>query len=375
MAALIDWFTLLFFSGCALASSGWSGSPCRPACRPSQQPTWPSWRRGSAHRSRWLALAVALAHRCAWCLAGVVARGAQPRRHLEKPGAARQRGRPVLAAADDPVAAAAGLRAQLRPPGEPTRTRTGQPAPGCVEVHGLSRAQVAALQYHGQLTLRLQRGQQDHRLPLAGGGRQRSHGQRPKIWLNMLTSGHGKPPSVAPADRKEFMLAVPESSIARLMSELRPPYAATPCTVLTGQLAVMAFGVTDTIVAGRHSSEASLAALSVGSAIFISVYVALMGDACRRLCPSGPSCSAARATPVPSENRCARHFTCVLWHRQWACSSCCRPVRCCAGPRCRPALQHRCGPIPGGAGPGAAARAALSHLQHTEPEPLVARNW
>lgn len=38
----------------------------------------------------------------------------------------------------------------------------------------------------------------------------------------------------------------------------------------------MAFGVTDTIVAGRYS-DASLAALSVGSAIFISVFVALMG--------------------------------------------------------------------------------------------------
>ena len=47
-------------------------------------------------------------------------------------------------------------------------------------------------------------------------------------------------------------------------------------TVLAGQLAVMAFGVADTIVAGRHG-EASLAALSVGSAIFVSVYVALMG--------------------------------------------------------------------------------------------------
>ena len=47
-------------------------------------------------------------------------------------------------------------------------------------------------------------------------------------------------------------------------------------TVLAGQLAVMAFGVTDTIVAGRYG-EASLAALSVGSAIFISVYVALIG--------------------------------------------------------------------------------------------------
>ncbi len=47
-------------------------------------------------------------------------------------------------------------------------------------------------------------------------------------------------------------------------------------TVLAGQLAVMAFGVADTIVAGRHSEEA-LAALSIGAAIFISVYVALMG--------------------------------------------------------------------------------------------------
>ncbi|WP_177142558.1 MATE family efflux transporter [Variovorax sp. YR216] len=41
-------------------------------------------------------------------------------------------------------------------------------------------------------------------------------------------------------------------------------------------MAVMAFGVTDTIVAGRYA-EGALAALSVGSAIFISVYVSLMG--------------------------------------------------------------------------------------------------
>lgn len=47
-------------------------------------------------------------------------------------------------------------------------------------------------------------------------------------------------------------------------------------TVLVGQLAVMAFGVTDTIVAGRYS-ESALAALSVGTAIFLSVFVALMG--------------------------------------------------------------------------------------------------
>ena len=47
-------------------------------------------------------------------------------------------------------------------------------------------------------------------------------------------------------------------------------------TVFVGQIAVMGFGVVDTIVAGRHA-EASLAALSVGSAIFVTVYVSLMG--------------------------------------------------------------------------------------------------
>ena len=59
------------------------------------------------------------------------------------------------------------------------------------------------------------------------------------------------------------------------MSELRL-IARHAGTVLAGQLAVMAFGVTDTLVAGRHSPEA-LAALAVGSAVYISVYVGLMG--------------------------------------------------------------------------------------------------
>lgn len=47
-------------------------------------------------------------------------------------------------------------------------------------------------------------------------------------------------------------------------------------SVLLGQLAVIAFGITDTVVAGRHSAGA-LAALSVGSAIYISVFVGLIG--------------------------------------------------------------------------------------------------
>ncbi|RYF44007.1 MAG: MATE family efflux transporter [Comamonadaceae bacterium] len=59
------------------------------------------------------------------------------------------------------------------------------------------------------------------------------------------------------------------------MTELRT-IARHAGTVLVGQLAVMAFGVTDTLVAGRVSSEA-LAALSVGMAVYLSVFVALMG--------------------------------------------------------------------------------------------------
>lgn len=47
-------------------------------------------------------------------------------------------------------------------------------------------------------------------------------------------------------------------------------------TILVGQLAVMAFGVADTLIAGRYSDSA-LAALSVGSALYISVCVGLMG--------------------------------------------------------------------------------------------------
>ena len=59
------------------------------------------------------------------------------------------------------------------------------------------------------------------------------------------------------------------------MSELRT-IARHAGTVLVGQLAVMAFGVTDTIVAGRYSEQA-LAALSVGSAVYVSIFVGLMG--------------------------------------------------------------------------------------------------
>lgn len=47
-------------------------------------------------------------------------------------------------------------------------------------------------------------------------------------------------------------------------------------TVLAGQLAIMAFSVADTLIAGRYA-QTSLAALSIGSSIYISIYVALNG--------------------------------------------------------------------------------------------------
>jgi len=59
------------------------------------------------------------------------------------------------------------------------------------------------------------------------------------------------------------------------MSELRT-IARHAGTVLVGQLAVMAFGVADTVIAGRYSPHA-LAVLSLASSIYISIYVALNG--------------------------------------------------------------------------------------------------
>ena len=70
--------------------------------------------------------------------------------------------------------------------------------------------------------------------------------------------------------------------------------------VFVGQLAIMGFAVVDTIVAGRHS-ELSLAALAIGSSVFITVYVSLTGlvtallpiwaelHGARRLAEIGPS--------------------------------------------------------------------------------------
>src|SRR5271170_4330575 len=46
--------------------------------------------------------------------------------------------------------------------------------------------------------------------------------------------------------------------------------------ILIGQLAIIAFGVIDTAMVGRFSSL-DLAALGLGSSIYISIYIALTG--------------------------------------------------------------------------------------------------
>jgi MATE family multidrug resistance protein len=119
-------------------------------------------------------------------------------------------------------------------------------------------------------------------------------------------------------------------------------------SVWVGQVAVMAFGAVDTIVAGRHS-DLSLAALAIGSSVFVTVYVSLNGlltallpiwaelHGGRRLAAIGPSarqslylCAAAsvlgmavllhpqpilRATQVPPELRevAAEYLAVVGW--------------------------------------------------------------
>lgn len=59
------------------------------------------------------------------------------------------------------------------------------------------------------------------------------------------------------------------------MSELRT-IGRHAGAVLVGQLATMAFGVADTVIAGRYDAHA-LAALSVGSAVYVSIFVAFVG--------------------------------------------------------------------------------------------------
>ena len=127
-SALIDWFTLLFFSGCAIII--WviwiamqTGLPAKPAANVARlAPGFvPQLLAAGLRRSRWPPPSPGPG----WC-AGAPAATA-PR--SGRPGAAGRRRGAVLAAGDDAVAAGAGLRAQLRAAGA-TRSSSTIDAPG-----------------------------------------------------------------------------------------------------------------------------------------------------------------------------------------------------------------------------------------------------
>ena len=73
--------------------------------------------------------------------------------------------------------------------------------------------------------------------------------------------------------------------------------------VLIAQLAVMAYAVIDTLMAGRFATE-DLAAVGIGASIYFSVFVALMG-VLLAVSPTSRS-SSARAGTARSASRCAR---------------------------------------------------------------------
>ncbi len=60
------------------------------------------------------------------------------------------------------------------------------------------------------------------------------------------------------------------------MSSERSTIMRHASTVMVGQLAVMAFSVTDTLIAG-HFADTALAALAVASATYVTVHISLMG--------------------------------------------------------------------------------------------------
>jgi len=151
MGALIDWFTLLFFTVSALAI--WviwiamqTGVPAKPAANVAKLAP------GFVPQFSALALAVALAATAGWC-------------YLVWWRAARNRA-PIWKSLVLPAGGAALcwllLMTLWLPLLDYARSYRAQvhsvmavlgPAPGCVQTVGLNRAQVAALQYHGGLAL------------------------------------------------------------------------------------------------------------------------------------------------------------------------------------------------------------------------------
>lgn len=151
VSALIDWFTLLFFSGCALVIwviwlSLQTGVPAKPAANvaklaPGFEPSF-----------GWIAFLAALLATAAWMWL-VRWRTSRSREAIWKslvlPAGGAALGwllvmtlwLPVLDYARSYAPVVQGITSRMD-------------APGCVEVFGLTRPQIAALRYHGKLDVR-----------------------------------------------------------------------------------------------------------------------------------------------------------------------------------------------------------------------------
>lgn len=93
-------------------------------------------------------------------------------------------------------------------------------------------------------------------------------------------------------------------------------------SVLVGQLAVIGFGVADTVMLGHYASTSSLATLSVGQAIYITLFVALSGVTQSLLPTLGRGFGASRPDAVGASFRqglwlaaglCALGVAVLLW--------------------------------------------------------------
>ena len=150
VSALIDWFTLLFFSGCALVIwviwiSLQTGVPPKPAANVAKLAP------GFVPSFSLLPFVVALAATLAW-IALVRWRTARSREAIWKslvlPAGGMALGWLLVMTLWLPVLDYGRSYAPVV-----QRLRARMDAPGCVEVFGLTRAQIAALRYHGGLEL------------------------------------------------------------------------------------------------------------------------------------------------------------------------------------------------------------------------------
>ena len=197
MAALIDWFTLLFFSASALTI--WviwfamqTGIPAQPAANVTKLAP------GFTPEFSWLAVAVALAASVAWCRL-VWWRASRNRAPIWKslvlPASGAALGWLLLTTLWLPLLDYARSYA---PQARKLSAALG-PNPGCVQMLGLSRAQVAALQYHARL--RLQPASQTAHCPwlVAGAWQVPSDLVNPAHWTQQAVIGR-------PTDKNEFIL-------------------------------------------------------------------------------------------------------------------------------------------------------------------------